>query len=499
MQNLAVGLVADAGLPGWRRLVEQEGLAFSVDDPRARPVVLFSGTGPAWLEDYVAAGGVAVGAGLLGEPFGLACDGAASVTGFASPVDGRWVQAPGLARLYRGEGAGVVRMHENRVVKYGIEADVYPAVQCRRIGKGVLVFTGIALTELVAAKGDTLRRFSELTEVTERVATVDKARLLDVALFMVRRAFFEAALPLVRRPRFPHGAPSALLLRIDVDGAFGGNTSRIADAADQLDLPVSFFVNEDLCEQSPGLPETWPASAEIGQHGGLHTLLDSVEDNRQNLRRAQHWLEEKTDRARRIFVAPRGMWNASLAQALVEEGFDWSSDFGLDFDSLPFRADHGILQLPVHPYSTERAWRWSSDAGVPPPTAEATAAYFRQVADEQVRLGRPVHLYSHPEHFGEMAEVVLGSLKDYSLEHAVPVLRISEYAEFWRRREEARPRVAFDAGRDLVEVDVAEVGVESRNPVDVRADGHAHRVPGAAFARELYVPSSFHRSDLDWP
>jgi peptidoglycan/xylan/chitin deacetylase (PgdA/CDA1 family) len=481
LKDITIGVMADGGAAGWRRILVQEGIAHQETDRPEWPIVLVSGRPPGWLESYVTGGGVAVISGSRDLPFDIDSAGTATVSGFDAPLSGRWCAAPGLVQLYQGVGEGLLRVHEDRVVKYGADPDLFPVVLTHRAGAGAIVYTGVALTELLMAQGDRLRSFSEYTPVTERVAAVDKADVADTLLHMLRLAYRLARLPMVRLARFPDGSPSVFILRVDVDGAFAPHTQNLVDAARDADLPASFYVNSDLCTRFPGLPESWPDEFEVGQHAKAHTLFGTFDENLANLKEGRAWAEARVGRSVTSFVAPRGMWNAQLGAALTQLGYWYSSDFGLDFDSLPFRAEADILQLPVHPYSPERANRWAEERGVAPPDGEKTRDYYLAVLRRQLTLGRPMHVYGHPEVLGGMAREVVPALAAFARQEQVPCLTLGDYAHFWRRREQTYPTVISDPTAGTLRVSLADpslpVVVEAWERTEVRIEERDRRVP----------------------
>ncbi|MDQ3431525.1 MAG: hypothetical protein M3467_04760 [Actinomycetota bacterium] len=487
--DLEVGL-GSAGSTGWSRILQQEGLRHRGEDVQSAPVVVLEDELPDWTEGYVSAGGVAVvsgapsGAGLLPDSI------EGVIGGFERPDAPRLCTAPTLARLFSGQGKGVCRLHERRVRKNGMDPGRFPLILRRRVGRGWLLFTGVPLTRLLMAHGDTLRRFSPHSDVTERVSSIDKAEVADTLVWLLRTAFAAAGLPYVRPVRFPHGAASVLIFRIDVDGAYGDRCAALAKVASAHGVPLSIFVNRQLCEEHPGtLPPHGDGGTdggtvrhEIGQHGSTHNLFDTVADNLANLRAGAAWVEERTGVVARSFVAPRGMWNPALGQALAEMGYRYSSDFGLDFDSLPFRVPgSGILQIPVHPYSPERAVEHAREHGSPPVTPAAVAAHYLAVVQQQVAANRPTHVYGHPEVLGAMADQVLPTVFADVRRRGLRTMTLAQMTDWWELREGAgmRARVQAGTGTLLVDYDAERLPVEvdGADGLDVMVAGARRRVP----------------------
>lgn len=473
--SVVVGVYGDrAG--GWRRVLDQERIAHrDVHDGNA-PVTVFDGALPGWTEQYVADGGVAVISGTLSDQPFVAGGIPVSVTGFVPPGRTSRSVAPGLATVFAAPGSGEVRLHEDRIPKYGTDPDTFPAVHAVRHGRGAVVATGLQLAALLAAPGDRLRRFAEFSPVTERVAAVDKADIAETLLDMVRQGFELAGLPLVVLRRFPQGAPSVLLLRLDVDGVFGENTMAVCSEAARQGVAASVYVNGDLSSRHPGRLGPWPQRVEIGQHGWTHTLFDGLDDNLANLQRAHAWMSDELGQTPSSFVAPRGLWNRGLGDALLTMDYRYSSDFGLDFDSLPFRSDAGELQVPVHPYSPERATVWAAEQDVAPPTADDVLDHYLHALERQVTRGRPAHLYGHPEILGRMADAVLPPLVFRARALGLPDMTVGEFADFWIRRESVVPEVVLDAEQEVLDVRVANsevpIDVSIAAPLDLVVNGH---------------------------
>ncbi len=441
-EPVVVGLYG-AGSHGWRRILVQEGLPFATDPDGSCPIIVSEQAVPDWLESYLSGGGVFVLSNANDLDGLLPAGPLMAVNAMRPATSVHPVVAPCLARVFPGRGFGEIRLHEDRVTKNGIVQDVFPVFAERSVGAGYLIYTGLPLSGLLTSQGDRLRSFCHFSAITERVANVDKALVADVMVDMVRAAFAKAPLPYVSLSRFPGQVPSVFILRVDVDGAFDGRTMRLAKAAESSGVRASFFVNAVNCERWAGELPHRGSQHELGQHGFVHNLFNSVEENIENLRNGARWLSEHTSVEPRSFVAPRGLWNDALDQALAAEGYAYSSDFGLDFDSLPFRTSAGVLQVPVHPYSPERAARYAEERGSPAPTADAITKHYVRVMEVQQRARRPVHLYGHPEVLGAHADAVVPALAREARSRGLLNMTLEEYARWWTDRESAGMRLRW--------------------------------------------------------
>ena len=459
-RDIRVGLhAAGEAADGWRRVLRQDRLPWAPCEGASPHVItVFDGALPAWCDDYVAQGGVAVISGAPRADDLLGPSRTATIHRFRPPGRDREAALPCLARIFEGEGEGEIRLHENRKARDGRLADVRAAMLVRPHGAGWLVYTGLPLATHLAAVGDTLRTFTTASNVTERVASVDKAEVADAMTAMLMRAFALRSLPFLRIARYPGAAPSVFLLRVDVDGLFGDRCQAIANVAAAHGIGASFYFNASLCRAHPGaVSRDWRDAHEIAHHGDVHDLFDTVDENRTNLLGGIDWVEQRFGLRPTGYVAPRGLWNAALDQALAELGHTYSADFGLDFDSAPFFTPEGILQIPVHPFSPERLAVHQEDAGVGPPDA-AVLHHYRTALDRQVAARRPAQLYGHPEVLGRMASAVLPALFESVRSHGLPTMTLAAFAHWWIARDASELGLTLD---------------EATGTVHAQTDGHA--------------------------
>ena len=466
-QELRIGVrAADDGSEGWIRILRQEMLPWDPVDGPERRIILFSGSLPAWTGDFVSRGGVAVVSGAPRADELLGPSIAATIHRFRPPDGDRDCVMPCLARLFHGEGRGECRLHENRKARGGRLADIYPAVLSRSHGSAAFIFTGLPLAAHLSAAGDCLRDFTEASTVTERVASVDKADIADTLVAMLQEAFRRLGLPYVRPTRYPDAAPSVFLFRVDVDGLFGTGCKDLAAIATRHGVAGSFYFNASLCRAHPGeLSPDWLAGHEIGHHADRHDLFDTVEENRDNLLKGMAWVREELGVATTGFVAPRGLWNGALDAAMAGLGHAYSSDFGLDFDSLPFLTPAGVLQVPVHPFSAERYAVHREDTGLGPPSARAVARHYLAAAERQYALRRPVHLYGHPEVLGRMANQVLPEIFAMAARLGLPSMTLGAFADWWLRRSGIEMALFVDEAKGRLHVESS----SASHPIEAHA------------------------------
>lgn len=456
---------------GWRILCEQEKTPCRMTDAPDCPVLVFEGETPDWLGTYMEAGGVAVvsSAEPEGLPFQTDPIGTASLEYVdLTALDSGRSRIQSLVQVYGGEGLGLLALHEQRNIKLGMRPDEYSAVLWQSVGRGGCWYTGIPLSALITALGDTLRPTDGETGFSERVTAVDKHLLLRAMAFLLRAAFFRRGLPYVSLGYYPGDYRSAFAFRVDVDGIYGKNLGLISSAAEECGIPVTFYVNQKMCEGEKERLFKLSPMHDVGCHAVLHNLYTGEEENYRNVHDCRAWMDALGLDNGPWFVAPRGMWNYALNRALDREGVSYSSDFGYCIHGLPFYPyDHGtrmaVKQIPVDPFSAERAHVQAEEEGRTIPDADDVAAYFCRSAREQYDLGLPVILYSHPQYFGPLAARVLPRLKETLDGLNIWQTTLKDFDAWWSLRDGVDYRADYDgATGDVTIAGVLPQGVNAR-------------------------------------
>ncbi|MDO9028075.1 MAG: hypothetical protein Q7U68_04350, partial [Candidatus Roizmanbacteria bacterium] len=144
----------------------------------------------------------------------------------------------------------------------------------------------------------------------------------------------------------------------------------------------------------------------------------------------------------RGFAAPFGKWNASLAQAIRDLGFSYSSEFSYDYDNLPspsfvYHGLPGTLQIPVHPICIGSLRRQGF-------TSIEMTGYFIDEIEKKLKMREPIVLYHHPTHENlDVVENIFRKIKDLN----IPTMKMCEYADWWKKR--AAVQISLEAQEDV--------------------------------------------------
>jgi peptidoglycan/xylan/chitin deacetylase (PgdA/CDA1 family) len=188
----------------------------------------------------------------------------------------------------------------------------------------------------------------------------------------------------------------------------------------------------------------------------VHNIYDSYEDNVANIKECEDWIKEKLGVKTTGFVAPRGIWNNSLEQALVSLNYDYSSDFGFVMHGLPYRPymnneKSKLLQVPVNAYNVGRAeiyYTGKIDYLSDEMILDYYFSYFNDVMSE--KGSGLIHIFGHPHGLGKRPEL-LESIYKYIKTNDILAISIREFVDWWKYREESNYELNFEKGKYVVE------------------------------------------------
>jgi peptidoglycan/xylan/chitin deacetylase (PgdA/CDA1 family) len=446
---------------GWKILCEQEKTPFVVTDQPDCPVMIFDGETPDWFAQYMTDGGIAIVTdchpALL--PFDIEYVGDASVEKVdLTELGSATARVQCLSRLYRGAGYGHITVHEKRISKTGMTQDEFPVFLFARHGNGGCFFTGLPISRLVTALGDTLRASTSFSNFSERIVSVDKHHLMKAMREILIMAFHQRDFPYIHLGYFPGDYQSVLAFRIDIDGVFGENLLHISNSALQHDFHITFFANKSLCKGDEEFLRKIDPLHEIGNHANIHNLFTDYESNLRNIYECKAWLADLGIDDNNIFAAPRGMWNYSLHKALNDLGYLYTSDFGTAIGGFPyFPYVDGLksrtLQIPVNPFSAERAAIWMLEEEKQEISAEHIAEFYIKIIEENSHWGYPIILYSHPEKFGLIADYVFEQINKKIANMNLWRATITRFADWWLKRDKIDYCVEYDPSTRKIKIE----------------------------------------------
>jgi len=428
---------------GWMTLCEQEKVPHKITDKPDCPVIVFEGYTPKWFSEFMETGGIGIvtDCNPMCLPFNVDCVFEMAIEYIdLSDLDSSKTRVSCIGKVFNGIGLGKISVHENRKTKSGIIQDEFPVFIFQSYGKGGCWYTGLPLAKLLMVVGDTLREFELLDGFSERAAAIDKHKIIQALRNILIRSFNFRGLPYVHLWYYPKKYQSVFTFRVDVDGAFGRNLKFISDAAISNGFVITFFVNKSLCEKDASLLLGIDQKHEIGNHADIHNLYTDYSSNLENIHNCKQWLDILGIDQGMWFAAPRGMWNLNLHKALDDLGYLFTSDFGCAAAGFPFYpfisgSRSKTLQIPVNPFSAERASIWMEENNFTDFNSDFVKKSFSRIIEDCYLHNFPIMLYSHPEKFGPMANSVIRHIKQDLADLNVWITTVSKFAEWWNYRD----------------------------------------------------------------
>lgn len=308
------------------------------------------------------------------------------------------------------------------------------AIYRAQIGRGYLLAIPFHVHEAISDQRSKRKSFySEGGKrfPDERVSLVSKGDLRRLVSNCLKELFHKRSLPYLHLSYYPDGHRNALIFRMDTDLSDEKDIQNLYELAIKQGIRISWFINvkqgESFLEAISQMAEK---GQEIGVHGYLHRTFPDYERNLANIRKARDRMREKGLHPIG-FSSPYGIWNLNLGRVLEDLEFEYSSEFGLGYDDLPYYPVMGnrlstVLQIPVHPVSTGnlRLAHFQEDE---------MKGYYQRVMDLKWVRGDPLFFYSHPgQGEGEVFESMVRHAKE-----RVGIWRtdFSSFARWWKERE----------------------------------------------------------------
>ena len=272
--------------------------------------------------------------------------------------------------------------------------------------------------------------------VHERISRIDQGLLRERLLKGLRELIDRHGGIWARLARYPFPYRSAFNFRADLDEPYPRDFQRFARGSQAIADCTTLFVSTRAYGRNGEILRSL-ADYDTQSHGHNHVVSRDEAMNLRNLRRA-HEILDRHGLTPTAFAAPEGRWNAGLDRAIEALGYEYSSDFQLSYDDLPFfpwrdGCFSRVLQVPIHPICEGLFL----DAGATDLTA--FSGHLRRVARARIDAGEPAFLYGHPERRLGMHPKTLDALiQEISDEPLLWRVTLTAFARWWRWRSERK-------------------------------------------------------------
>lgn len=297
-------------------------------------------------------------------------------------------------------------------------------------GDGLISYFGVDIAAAMNTLSIKRKDFYADTDrlPNERVSRISRNTIRRMIQSHLEYLFHRQNLPFVHKWYFPGDSPSLFTFRVDTDKGTQEQIGTIHSMSERHSIPTSWFLDvkshQDWLEYF-----TRFSRQEVGVHCFEHVIYSDEEGNTENFRKAKSLLEQFGLHPKGM-TAPTGEWNNTIGCAIEEVGFEYSSEFGYDYDNFPsFPIVKGrissVLQLPVHPVCIGSLIR----SGM---STRGMVGYFLSLIDRKMLANEPICLYHHPTHaHNEVFEEVFQYI--HSLH--IPTVTYAEYGKWWRLRQ----------------------------------------------------------------
>jgi peptidoglycan/xylan/chitin deacetylase (PgdA/CDA1 family) len=440
----------------WQELLNQEGISYrSGPQLSGRDVVILNrktdGLPVQQIWKHIQSGGALLTAGVD----------AAAVWPELWPEPGRlqWIAAAGESPLFRNVGIVDIATRGSLLTEasVGITDSGAKAIVAAPAGEGFCILLPFNVTTVLNRVASTPKRFpADMPRLPfDTVARTSRGEVRRLVANCLRFLLARKGLPYVHlasvagrlSPIADRQPLSAFAFRVDTDFGPRADLEAVARLAERVDMKFSCYVNVGAHKAHLDLfADLARQGHDIQLHCNRHIVYSDYKRNLDNFKRGRDTMAAAGISPVGV-VAPFGQWNPNLNRALERLGFEYSSEFCLAYDDLPFRpvvngCPGKVLQVPVHPICLGRlvAARASE---------KQMAAYFHSVIDLQVARQEPCFLYDHPERIAQFSDV-LADVLEYGKERCGAVTTLTEFARWWQRRE----KFAWSARMSGTEIEI---------------------------------------------
>ncbi len=273
----------------------------------------------------------------------------------------------------------------------------------------------------------------------ETVSRVSKGEIRALVLRCLEILHHRRGLPFVHLWNFPNGARSLFCLRIDTDNGTDEQLRDLSLIIHRNGISATWFIDtKNHAKSLNAFAEMY--GQELGVHCFNHQTFPDYESNVQNIRKAQTLLRNSGFHIQG-FASPFGKWNNELGRAIVDCGFEYSSEFSYNYDDLPsspqLKNQEGVLQVPIHPICIGSLKRQGYKS-------EQMIRYFASIVERKIAVSEPIIFYHHPRDLHLDALEWLFQEMRYK---KVPVKTMSEFAWWWKMRIASIPELQYANGK----------------------------------------------------
>jgi peptidoglycan/xylan/chitin deacetylase (PgdA/CDA1 family) len=311
------------------------------------------------------------------------------------------------------------------------------------IGKGFLFILPSDFTDSILEKKIVRKNFPTQVQnafPSERVSSVSKGSVRHIIYNSLRILFHKKDLPFLHLWNFPNNKQTIFSFRVDTDSASKSDIESLYQICKSNNISATWFVDVESRENYIDY-FSMMENQEIGYHCYTHRIYSDYNSNYQDIARGLSVLKN-TGIELKGYAAPFGEWNFQLGRLIEKMGFEYSSEFGCDYDDLPFFPYIGdqfstTLQIPIHPISSRRLFLAKHND-------QEMVEYYLQVMQQKLFLNEPIIVYHHPIHgHFEIFDQIFKKMNKRN----IPNMNLYDFNWWWRRRLNTKWYVKYENDR----------------------------------------------------
>ncbi len=324
---------------------------------------------------------------------------------------------------------GIVDLNNKITEIYLKETNSWNYFSIEKSGDSILAFLGLPIDTLLSNENSKRIKFlsNRKRHPEEDVNTVSKGAVSKIVFNLLKELHIKRDLPFIHKWFFPKKEQSIFLFREDTDYCKEIDVVKIQDIAALNNIKVTWFIHTKSNLKFLQKYKVFNKD-ELALHCFDHFTSNKSKYIQKDLKKGNELLN-KINVIPKGYAAPYGIWSRTLSHELKALDFNYSSEFSLIYNSLPFRSEltDNIIQIPIHPICIDSLLKTGkSDIEV--------IKYYTNEIDYCISNLLPIALYDHPghDHYN-----ILDSIFKYINSLKINTYTFSEYASWWDKREKS--------------------------------------------------------------
>lgn len=289
--------------------------------------------------------------------------------------------------------------------------------------------------------------------IVENLPEVQKKVVRSHVRKCLYKAFSFIGLPIVQKWYWPRDNRSFFSFRADMDAGNEESMRRFISSIRPYSEQMTFCVcGKAYINKRRLLRDVIKLNSEIANHTFTHYVFSSRKQNWKNIELTEILLRE-LGVSLRGYVGPASFWHSSMYDVLEKQGYEYTSSFGVDYDSYPYFPSkndgnlYKMLEIPFHCIGDlfpKFGISLKSDDVI---------TFFSQLLEKKYISCEPMFIYGHPDMPGRMGDTpkLMRCIFDKVLSYSdICIGNMLEVSEWWRQRQSALAEVRFIKNKNLL-------------------------------------------------